>query len=82
MKRLQDKKHICGMTVDGVNDPPGRKKADISIAVANATDAARAVSDIVLTEPGLSVIISAVLTSRDVFQKMQNYTVSMLITSF
>ncbi|KAI3888230.1 hypothetical protein MKW92_006783 [Papaver armeniacum] len=75
VKKLQEKKHICGMTGDGVNDAPALKKADIGIAVADATDAARGASDIVLTEPGLSVIISAVLTSRAIFQRMKNYTI-------
>ncbi|KAK4435675.1 Plasma membrane ATPase 4 [Sesamum alatum] len=75
VKRLQERKHICGMTGDGVNDAPALKKADIGIAVADATDAARSASDIVLTEPGLSVIISAVLTSRAIFQRMKNYTI-------
>ncbi|GJZ44319.1 ATPase 9, partial [Tanacetum coccineum] len=37
------------------NDAPALKRADIGIAVADATDAARGASDIVLTEPGLSV---------------------------
>ena len=78
VKKLQDLKHICGMTGDGVNDAPALKRADIGIAVADATDAARGASDIVLTEPGLSVIISAVLTSRAIFQRMKNYTVSVL----
>ncbi|CAL9155649.1 unnamed protein product [Musa hybrid cultivar] len=75
VKRLQAREHICGMTGDGVNDAPALKKADIGIAVADATDAARSASDIVLTEPGLSVIISAVLTSRAIFQRMKNYTI-------
>nr|XP_017230734.1 PREDICTED: plasma membrane ATPase 1-like [Daucus carota subsp. sativus] len=75
VKRLQELKHICGMTGDGVNDAPALKKADIGIAVADSTDAARSASDIVLTEPGLSVIISAVLTSRSIFQRMKNYTI-------
>uniref|UniRef100_A0ACD5TSA9 Uncharacterized protein n=1 Tax=Avena sativa TaxID=4498 RepID=A0ACD5TSA9_AVESA len=75
VKRLQSRKHICGMTGDGVNDAPALKVADIGIAVADATDAARGASDIVLTEPGLSVIISAVLTSRAIFQRMKNYTI-------
>lgn len=75
VKRLQERKHIVGMTGDGVNDAPALKKADIGIAVADATDAARGASDIVLTEPGLSVIISAVLTSRAIFQRMKNYTI-------
>lgn len=75
VKKLQEKKHIVGMTGDGVNDAPALKKADIGIAVDDATDAARSASDIVLTEPGLSVIISAVLTSRAIFQRMKNYTI-------
>ncbi|GJN09214.1 hypothetical protein PR202_ga27198 [Eleusine coracana subsp. coracana] len=75
VKKLQEMKHICGMTGDGVNDAPALKKADIGIAVADATDAARSASDIVLTQPGLSVIISAVLTSRAIFQRMKNYTI-------
>ncbi|GJN00752.1 hypothetical protein PR202_ga17956 [Eleusine coracana subsp. coracana] len=75
VKRLQERRHIVGMTGDGVNDAPALKKADIGIAVDDATDAARSASDIVLTEPGLSVIVSAVLTSRSIFQRMKNYTI-------
>ncbi|XP_022715385.1 ATPase 10, plasma membrane-type-like isoform X2 [Durio zibethinus] len=75
VKILQEKKHVVGMTGDGVNDAPALKKADIGIAVADATDAARSAADIVLTEPGLSVIVSAVLTSRAIFQRMKNYTI-------
>ncbi|RWW70615.1 hypothetical protein BHE74_00021686 [Ensete ventricosum] len=81
VKKLQERKHICGMTGDGVNDAPALKKADIGIAVSDATDAARSASDIVLTEPGLSVIISAVLTSRAIFQRMKNYTVRSIYPS-
>ncbi|CAN4085002.1 unnamed protein product [Withania somnifera] len=79
VKKLQERKHIVGMTGDGVNDAPALKKADIGIAVADATDAARGASDIVLTEPGLSVIISAVLTSRAIFQRMKNYTFGFML---
>ncbi|XP_050379821.1 ATPase 8, plasma membrane-type-like isoform X1 [Argentina anserina] len=75
VKKLQERNHICGMTGDGVNDAPALKRADIGIAVDDATDAARSASDIVLTEPGLSVIVSAVLTSRAIFQRMKNYTI-------
>ncbi|KAG2651481.1 hypothetical protein PVAP13_1NG267719 [Panicum virgatum] len=79
VKKLQEMKRICGMTGDGVNDAPALKKADIRIAVAGATDAARSASDIVLTLDGLCVIISAVVTSRAIFQRMKNYTLGFML---
>ncbi|ODN41855.1 plasma-membrane proton-efflux P-type ATPase [Piscirickettsia litoralis] len=75
VKTLQENKHIVGMTGDGVNDAPAIKQANIGIAVSGATDAARAAADLVLTEPGLSVITHAIDESRKIFERLKSYAV-------
>ncbi|CAO3597038.1 unnamed protein product [Absidia cylindrospora] len=75
VERLQNLGHMTAMTGDGVNDAPALSKANVGIAVADATDAARSAADIVLTEPGLSVIIEAIIGSRQIFQRMRNYAI-------
>jgi len=80
--QLQKRGHLTGMTGDGVNDAPALKKADIGIAVDGATEAAKAASDIVLLTPGLSVIITAIIRSRKIFQRMKNYCIYRIICTF
>ena len=96
VEKLQNMGLIIAMTGDGVNDAPALSKANVGVAVADASDAARAAADIVLTEPGLSVIIegtrilhraafgclikllfcfTAILGSRQIFQRMRNYAI-------
>ncbi len=75
VEALQKRDHIVGMTGDGVNDAPALRKADAGIAVAGATDAAKSAADIVLTRPGISVIIDAIHESRKIFQRMNNYAI-------
>ena len=75
VKALQSRSHIVGMTGDGVNDAPALKQADTGVAVSGATDAARAAADLVLTAPGLSVIVGAVEEARKIFERMNSYAI-------
>lgn len=79
VRALQSRGHIVGMTGDGVNDSPAIKQADVGIAVSGATDAARAAADLVLTAPGLSVIVSAVEEARRIFERMNSYAIYRIV---
>jgi H+-transporting ATPase len=79
VKALQANGHLVGMTGDGVNDAPAIKQADMGIAVSGATDAARAAADLVLTEPGLAVIIRAVEEARRIFERMNSYAIYRIV---
>jgi len=75
VKALQGGNHLVGMTGDGVNDAPALRQADVGIAVSGATDAARAAADVVLTAPGLAVIVYAVEEARRIFERMSSYAI-------
>ncbi len=82
VQNLQKSGRIVGMTGDGVNDAPALKQAEVGIAVASATDVAKAAASLVLTTPGLSNILDAVKASRRIYQRMLTYTLNKIIKTF
>jgi H+-transporting ATPase len=79
VQALQRQEHTVGMTGDGVNDAPAMKQAEVGIAVANATDVAKAAASLVLANPGLGDIVAAVQTSRRIYQRMLTYTLNKIV---
>jgi H+-transporting ATPase len=76
VKAFQAGGHIVGMCGDGANDAPALRQAQIGIAVSTATDVAKSAAGIVLTEPGLAGVVSAVKEGRVIFQRILTYTLN------
>jgi H+-transporting ATPase len=80
VKAFQQGGHTVGMCGDGANDAPALRQAQMGIAVSTATDVAKSAAGIVLTEPGLGGIVSAVREGRIAFQRILTYTLRSLTT--
>jgi len=76
VQALQRTGHVTGMTGDGVNDAPALRQAELGIAVASATDVAKAAAGVVLTDPGLGGLLTVVRTGREVHRRMLTYTLN------
>lgn len=82
VKSLQSKKHVVGMTGDGVNDAPALKQAEVGIAVSNATDVAKGSASVVLTSEGLSSIVDLIKTGRIINQRIISWILNKIIKTF
>ncbi len=79
VRAFQRRGAVVGMSGDGVNDAPALRQAEAGLAMANATDVAKAAAAMVLTTPGLGGVVPAIETSRLVFQRIITYTLAMLV---
>jgi H+-transporting ATPase len=74
VKAFQNAGHIVGMCGDGANDAPALRQAQMGIAVSTATDVAKSAAGMVLAEPGLAGIVTAMKEGRITFQRILTYT--------
>ena len=82
VRALQQAGHVTGMTGDGVNDAPALRQAELGVAVASATDVAKAAAGVVLTDPGLQGVLTVVRTGREVHRRMLTYTLNKTLKTF
>jgi H+-transporting ATPase len=76
VQRLQATGHVTGMTGDGVNDAPALRQAEVGIAVSTATDIAKGAASVVLTEPGLTNIVTLVEQGRTIYQRILTWVIN------
>ncbi len=76
VRHLQAAGHVTGMTGDGVNDAPALRQAEVGIAVSSATDVAKGAASVVLTEPGLTNIVTLVGRGRTTYQQVLTWIVN------
>lgn len=82
VKAFQRTGHTVAMCGDGANDAPALRQAQMGIAVSTATDVAKSAASMVLTEPGLGGIVTAIKEGRATFQRILTYTLNALIKKF
>lgn len=68
---LQKSEHVVAMTGDGVNDVLALKEADCGIAMANGSDATRAVAQLVLLDSNFSALPQVVMEGRRLINNLE-----------
>lgn len=71
IQALKKNNHTTCMTGDGVNDILSLREADVSVAMASGSDAARAVADVVLLNSDFSSMIQVLNEGRRVINNIE-----------
>ena len=81
VKSLQ-KKYDVGFLGEGINDAPALKIANVAIVVKSASDVSREVSDVVLLEKDLKVIVEGIKIGRQIYSNINKYIKCTLASNF
>lgn len=82
VKALQADGHHVAVTGDGVNDVPALNTADVGIAVASGSDAAKGAADLILLKDDLGVIVDALEEGRRIFTSINRYLLYTMVSNF
>jgi len=82
VRALQANGHHVAVTGDGVNDAPALNTADVGIAVASGSDAAKGAADLILLRDDLGVIVDGLQEGRRIFTSITRYLLYTMVSNF